>query len=133
MKRVNISSGTKWEPMMGFSRAVRVGTHIFVSGTTATDESGQLVGIGNPYMQTKKAIENIEKALAKLGASLKDVVRTRLFVKDLNHWDEVAKAHVEFFGEIKPATSFIEVSRLVDTAMLVSVEADAVIDIKEDK
>ena len=128
MKRTNIASGTKWESMMGFSRAVRTGRHVFISGTTAIDKNGQLVGINNPYMQTKKALENIESALSQLGASMKDVVRTRLFVRDLNHWDEVAKAHVEFFGEILPATSFVEVNRLVDTAMLVSIEADAIID-----
>ena len=133
MKRINITSGTKWESIMGFSRAVRTGRHIFISGTTAIDENGQLVGIDNPYIQTKKALENIQKALSQLGASIKDVVRTRLFVKDLTHWDEVAKAHVEFFKDIKPATSFVEISRLVDTAMLVSIEADAIIDSPEEE
>ena len=119
------SSGTKWEPVVGYSRAVRVNQFIWVTGTTATDASGNIVGMNDSYEQTKQAIINIEKALHGLNASLKDVVRTRIFVRDISHWEEIGKAHREFFGEIKPSTTMVEVSWFIDDRMLVEIEADA--------
>lgn len=127
MKRQNISSNTKWEPLIGYSRAVRIGQTIYVSGTTATNHKGEVVGKGDPYRQTVKIIENIETALQKAGAELSDVVRTRVYVTDMSHWEEVGEVHGEFFGNILPATSMIEVSRLIDQDMLVEIEAVAVV------
>lgn len=128
MKRTNISSNTEWEPVVGYSRAVRIGQTIYVSGTTATDEKGQIVGKGDPHRQTVKIIENIEKALRKAGAELSDVVRTRIYITDISHWQEVGKAHGFYFGSILPATSMVEVSGLIDEDMLVEIEAVAIVD-----
>src|SRR5262245_2043271 len=109
MKRINISTGGKWEPIIGYSRAVRVGDVVYVSGTTATDAKGDIVGMGNPYQQTKQALENIAAALARAGASMSDVVRTRLYVTHIAEWEQIGRAHGEFFGKIRPTTAMIEV------------------------
>lgn len=122
------SSGTKWERIVGYSRAVRVNQYIWVTGTTATDEEGNIVGMNDPYEQTMQTIRNIEKALRGLDASLSDVVRTRIFVRDISYWEEIGKAHHEFFGEIRPATTMVEVSRFIDDRMLVEIEADAYVE-----
>lgn len=124
-KRERYSSGAKWESIVGYSRAVRVGNRIYVTGTTATDRNGEIVGIGDAYAQTVQIIENIERALQALGATLENVVRTRMFVKDISRWEEYGKAHGEFFGEIMPATTMVEVSKLIDPDMLIEIEADA--------
>jgi enamine deaminase RidA (YjgF/YER057c/UK114 family) len=127
MDRERISSGTPWEPVVGYSRAVKVGRRIFVSGTTALDREGRLVGIGDVYAQTAQALGNIRTALEQAGARVEDVVRTRIYVTDISGWEEVGRAHGEIFGEIRPASSMVEVSRLVDPAMMVEIEADAIV------
>jgi enamine deaminase RidA (YjgF/YER057c/UK114 family) len=127
MERRRISSGTKWESQVGYSRAVRAGSQVHVSGTTATDDAGDVVGKGDPYEQTMQALSNVESALEAADARLDDVVRTRLFVVDIDDWEAVGDAHAAYFDEIRPATSMIEVSRLIDPALLVEVEAVAVV------
>lgn len=128
MNRQTISTGTEWEAKVGYSRAVRVGDQVHVSGTTATNEDGDVVGVGDPYRQTQQALANVESALQEAGASIEDVVRTRLFVVDMDHWKEVGRAHGDLFGDVQPATSMVEVSRLIDPEMLVEIEAVAIVD-----
>lgn len=127
MQTKHFSSGTHWESIVGYSRAIRCGDSIYVSGTTATDREGKIVGIGDPYAQTLQIIKNIELALHAVNSSLRDIVRTRVYVTDINNWEKVGQAHAEYFKQIRPASTMVEVSRLINSEILVEMEADAVV------
>lgn len=127
MPRSNISGNAPWEPIVGYSRAVRVGAIVHVAGTTALDERGELVGRGSPFEQTMQALRNVEKALHRAGATMRDVVRTRMYVTDITRWEEVGRAHGEYFRDVRPAATMVEVARLIDPGMLVEVEVEAIV------